>query len=371
MILQTEKDMENIRGTVFSHPATKWDPKLGYKWNKQKNRVLRVAHGEIVADHEYKFNNYHQHCSFDYSPKKRAKNIYRFVVLGDSFTNDLMLHTAWPETLHHLLNSRKEFKNDFEVYSFPTDGGGLVNWHATFNELIEPEFEYDALIIADWGDDLERPWIISDWRDGKLWIIRMEPDSIPHTRAEVEKIRSNGFVIAKLCSAKEIEAFVKKLKQNANPAPLKPEDYPPNKHHVVRRVPGDYEFSRDAFVKRYGQLRYDMLSEIVATCHNKHKTIIYSTLPTREGLIHLHNGGEKLFPQLQGEWLSKHFGIHFFDGFEAFNGIDNQSLIDFYWLKYDGHWNLGAATHYALKLAEWILREEDGEKAIADLSCKK
>jgi len=314
-----------------------------------------VAHGEIVADNKFRYNNCREHCSFDYTRKKRAENIYRFVVVGDSFTNDIMLHTAWPETLHHLLNSRKEFPVDFEVYSFPTDGGGLVNWHATFKELIDKEFDYDALIIADWGDDLSRGWIIVDWQDSKGWVIRMEPDKRPQTREELEAIRSQGFVNTELLSEDGIDALVEKLKQNADPVAIKPDDYPQDEHHVVK-VPENCEFSRDSFVKRYGQLRYDMFSEIIGICHDKNKTVIYSPLPTREGLIHLRNGGEKLMPQAQGEWLCEHFGMHFFDGFAAFEGIDNQSLIDFYWLKYDGHWNLGASMHYAMKLTEWIFQ---------------
>ena len=31
-------------------------------------------------------------------------------------------------------------------------------------------------------------------------------------------------------------------------------------------------------------------------------------------------------------------------------------FVDFYWLKYDSHWNLGASTHYAQKLAAWIFQ---------------
>ena len=132
-----ERNIKKKRITVFSRPATMWDPISGFKWNNQENRVFCVTNNEIIADNKYKYNNYHQHCSFDYSPKKKSANIYRFVVLGDSFTNDLLLHIAWPETLHYLLNSRKEFTKTFEVYSFPTDGGGLVNWHTTFKELID------------------------------------------------------------------------------------------------------------------------------------------------------------------------------------------------------------------------------------------
>ena len=48
--------------------------------------------------------------------------------------------------------------------------------------------------------------------------------------------------------------------------------------------------------------------------------------------------------------------MYFLDGFAAFKEINNQALIDFCWLKYNGHWGLGASTHYALKLAEWMFQ---------------
>lgn len=356
MILPTQDDMREIRGTVWRHPATEWDPVFGYRWSTRENRMVRVAHGEIVADITYQYNNYGQHCSFDYSPSKPSPHTYRIVVLGDSFTNDLMLPVAWPETLQQLLNSRKEFVNDFEVYSFPTDGGGLVNWHATFTKLIEPTFEFDALIIADWGDDLEREWIVIDWRDGQATVIRTEPDDAPKTREQVEALRENGEIIADLMPEHEIDALVKRLKYRAAPARVQPEDCPDDDAHVAR-VPNGYVFSEAAFIERYGRLRYDMLAEIIQTCHRTGKDVIYSPIPTREGLIHLNRGGEQLMPQAQGEWLCQHFGIHFFDGFAAFSDISSQSLIDFYWLKYDGHWNLGGSTHYALKLAAWMFEK--------------
>ncbi|KPJ59034.1 MAG: hypothetical protein AMJ46_12815 [Latescibacteria bacterium DG_63] len=355
MILPDRKVTNEVKRTFWSRPATIWDPVWGYKWSNQENRILRVAHGEIVADNRYKYNNYHQHCSFDYSPRKASANIYRFVVLGNSFTNDIMLHMAWPETLHHLLNSRKEFTKAFEVYSFPTDGGGLVNWHTTFKELIDKMFDYDALIIADWGDDLSRNWAISFCNATELRWISVDLSERPKTQEEFETLLPQSKTLGYIQSEEKIEALAQKLRDSADPRPMKPADYVKDGPRV-ELAPDHYEFSKEVFIRRYGEMRYVMLDEIIQICKSKEKAVIYSTLPTREGLIYLQNAGKKLMAQVQGEGLCKHFGIHFFDGFKAFEEIDSQSLIDFYWLKHDGHWNLGASIHYALKLAEWIFQ---------------
>lgn len=58
MLLPDKKEMREIKGTFFSRPPTSWDPELGYVWNKGWNRILRVAHGDIVADQKYYYNNY-------------------------------------------------------------------------------------------------------------------------------------------------------------------------------------------------------------------------------------------------------------------------------------------------------------------------
>ena len=346
---------KEISSTMYAEPATTWGPVFGYRWNNCPNRILRVARGEIVTDRHYRFNNYNQHCSFDYSPKKTSEHIYRFVVLGDAFTNDLLLHMAWPETLHHLLNSRKEFGIDFEVYSFPTDGGGLPNWHATFMALIDREFDYDALIIADWGNDLARNWAMIDSNTTQSRAIAVDPRNKPRTREQFEALLPQATVLPEIRSEEEIEARVRKLKKKADPQAVTPADCLDGRNGA-ELPPGNYQFSKEVFIQRYDEMRYGMLEGIINVCRDKDELVIYSCLPSLEGLICLQNDGKKLMAQAQGEGLCRHFDIQFFDGYEALRGIDSQSLVDFYWLKYDAHWNLGASMHYALKLADWIFQ---------------
>ena len=310
-------------------------------------------------DNKFKFNNYGQNAKYDFSPKKAKDNIYRIIVFGDSFTNDLALSTAWPETLHHLLNSRKEFNNTFEVYSFTTDGGGLIQWYTTFKETVDKEFEYDAILLADWGNDHFRDWIVVDSTETKYRVLFTKYEDRPQTKEQFEALILKAEASADIKGEKWLDEYADSLKKNAKPKDLTPSFYySGDRSSTAELPPGNYMFSKETFTKRYGEMRYSMLSEIVSICKAKNKDVIYSVIPSLDGLISIEKEGLKLMSQVQGEGLCKHFDIHFFDGFEAFKGIDSQSLVDFYWLKYDFHWNLGAATHYALKLADWIFKNK-------------
>ena len=128
MFFSDAKEMTEIEGTVFNSPPTTFDPLLGYRWN-QGIRFTRVANGEIVCDTRPKMNGQGFHCSFEYEKSKPSGRAFRFIAIGDSFTNDLACGEAWPETLHRFLRSRYEHGVDVQVYGMPTDGGGLLNWY--------------------------------------------------------------------------------------------------------------------------------------------------------------------------------------------------------------------------------------------------
>ncbi|MDP6112148.1 MAG: hypothetical protein QGG53_09810 [Planctomycetota bacterium] len=349
MFFTDPKEMNKIRGTVYNRPPVTFDPILSYRWNPGI-RVVRVAQGEIVFDSSPKINNEGFHCSYDYHREKRERT-FRFIVLGDSFTNDLAVDEAWPETVQHLLRSRPEHATGIEIYGMPTDGGGLPNWYSTLKEYLLPHFEFDGLLIADWGDDLARQWVVSHSNEESMFWDRVDIKERPGSLEEVESNLGN---MPKLCEVKtdsEIDQLVSQLKQHANPKSQTPDECEGN----VELAPEDFEFSPAQFTERYSPDRFDMLSEMVELCREHSKVMVYSPLPTRSEVLHLiQNPAIPLFRQSQGEGLCRHFGIHYFDGCSVFNHINPRTLIDLYWLKYDGHWSKAASLQYALALAEWM-----------------
>ena len=48
------------------------------------------------------------------------------------------------------------------------------------------------------------------------------------------------------------------------------------------------ELKKGAFVEKYGEMRFEMLEEIIKTCKDKEKEVIYTPMPTREGVIRFH-----------------------------------------------------------------------------------
>jgi len=360
MFFTSQEEMHQIKGTVFDRPPTTFDPVLSYRWNPGF-RYVRVADGEIVCDLAPAINNEGFHCSFDYHHEKRDERTFRFIVVGDSFTNDLAVNEAWPETLQYLLQSRAEHGVNVEVYGMPTDGGGLPNWLTTLKEFVIPNYEFDGLIIADWGDDLSREWVVCHSTQEGLFWHRVDIKERPADQAEMEGMFGDMQKLYEVRPGAEIDELVAKLREHARPKPQKPGDY----ESTPELAPEGYEFSPEAFAERYSEERFEMFAEIVEICRQREAPVIYSPLPTRpEVLFPQKNGNARLYRQAQGEGLCRHFDIAYFDGCSVFNHIRPQSLTDLYWLKYDGHWSKAASLQYALSLADWIIAERIVPKAV-------
>ena len=332
-------------------PPSVFDPILSYRWNRN-TRFVRVANGEIVRDTVPHINNEGFHCSFDYIRQKPNDRTFRFIALGDSFTNDLALERAWPETLHHLLRSRPEHGITVEVYGMPTDGGGLPNWYTTLHEYVLPQFDFDGLIIADWGDDLDRDWVICHSTDTAMLWDRVDISQRPSSLAELDL--ASLPVCYHVQPAEAIDRLVARLRRHAAPKAVTAAEMTARDPEIAAP---DYAFSEDVFSRRHTAARYAQLAAIVSTCRQRNVPVIYSPLPERGELLHLAAHPEqRLYRQAQGAGLCEHFGIRYFDGCNVFRDVPADVLLDFYWLKYDGHWAQGASTHYALSLAEYIIR---------------
>ena len=359
MFFDDAKDMKEIEGTVFSAPPTAFDPVTGYRWLGGGIRMVRVIRGEVVIDNVFDANSHGYHCTHEYRPARGSDRTFRFIALGDSFTNCINQTRAWPETLQELLRGRPDHGLDVEVYGMPSDGGGLLNWHAIFTGQILPQFDFDALIIADWGDDLGREFIVSHSTQEAVLLDRWPAADRPRTQEDFERLLPEMQKLYDVADGERVERFVANLTANAAPAPVSPEDYCPKGpseawKDMAAAAPADYAFSPEVFIERFGRGRWDMLSEIAAVCGQRGAPIIYSPLPSRQGLLRIRKEGVKLLHQAQAEGISRHFALEYFDGYQAFEGISPEAIVDFHWLKHDGHWAAGANL-YALKLAEWLM----------------
>ena len=255
--------------------------------------------------------------------------------------------------MHRFLRSRHEHGVEVEVYGMPTDGGGLLNWYTVLKEYVIPNYEVDCIVIADWGDDLYRPWAHSHSTDTEMLWGRVELADRPKNLDDLLANADNMRKLYEVRSDEQIDYLLANLRKHAAPQPVAI-DYGP----APRVIPPGYEFGPRSFGERYGADRFDVLAEIMSLCREHGIDVIWSELP-EHGDLHclIDHPGEKTFRQAQGEWIAEHFDVSWFDGCAIFGDIPARSLIDFYWLKYDGHWNLAASTYYAMRLADWIVSQ--------------
>ena len=342
-------------GTFCSAPPAAFDPVMGYRWLPGPIRIIRVVHSELVFDNTFSGNNYGYNCSYDFTPKKPSPRTFRFAVLGDSFTAGMYMAAPWPERLQQLLRSRSERWRDVQVYPFPIDGGGLLNWHSVFTNQILPEFEFDGLIIASWFENLARDFIVFHGDQNGVYLKKFGYDERPKSREEFEKIRPAMRKFYEVRDSREIEEIVDQVRR-FRPAQVTADQYCEPWTDKSELAPAGYAFSQDAFVKRYSARRLALLSEIVGACRKRQVPVIFCAIPTREGVLRTKKTGSLLLHRVESERLCRHFGLHYFDGYAIFDAIDSEAVVDLYWLKYDSHWGLAASELFALKLAEWITR---------------
>ena len=362
-IREQGKELEEsslLQGSFYSVPPSSFDPVMGFRWRDGPIRWVGICNDEVIFDNTFSGNNYGSLCSYDFTPKKPSQDTFRFMVLGDSFTAGLELPQPWPERFQHLLRSRSE-KRPVEVYPFPTDGGGLVNWHSVFTKLILPEFEFDALVIGSWFENLARKFVIFHADNEYNHWMHFDKDKWPGSQEEFEKVRPKMEKFCKVVGEQKLDEIVRQAKQKGRFTSVSVDDYMQQKPPCVstwskewQLAPPDYVFSIDAFIKRYSAERLTMFTEIVEACKKRNIPVIFCAIPTRAGLLRMRKENTRLIHRLESEGLCSHFGLHYFDGYAAFDGIDAEAIVDLYWLKYDAHWAQAAGDLFALKLAEWV-----------------
>ena len=126
----------------------------GYRWIDEDIRMLKIVNGNSVYDRIFRPNNAGYVSGKDYNFKKED-NIYRFIVLGDSYTAAEYIDSPWPDKIEMTIN-KPDDSLKYEFYSFALDAAGITNWHSIFFNEIVLQYEFDALILAVYDDDLYR-----------------------------------------------------------------------------------------------------------------------------------------------------------------------------------------------------------------------
>lgn len=343
--------------TVISAPAVKFDPLLGFRWRPGSSRIMRVINKEVVFDYEFTMNRQGFHSKRDYQYRK-PQGTYRVIVLGDSFTNEIY-QDPWIDTMNSM--SKTQNKN-IEWYAFGIEGGGLHNWHQIFFKEIVPNYEFDAVVLAGYEDNLGRGFTIFDATEAHIAIGRF-PDT-PKSNADFQKNfrprMGNGM---KIVPAEKFSGLKRDLTSfNFEWRPLRAY----LTRYLVKKIFSDSssKSNRGAFEytaemtparvfetarQKYSAKYMEFLTQIAWYCRKNNRRIILASVPDRD-LLRSYLGKPHPLNRHQLEFigLAKYLGIEYFDGYRVFDDIHKSRVPEMY-LKYDGHWSYPGATRFAEK----------------------
>ena len=342
---------------LISKSMAQFDLETGYRWVPGRCRIVRVAGGEVAYENTFRINNAGYHSERDYEVTKK-EGVYRIAVLGDSFTNELH-QRPWPDTLHELLPSL------FEIYAFGVDGGGVVNWHRVFFGEIVPHYEFDALVVASFLDNLRRQYTVFHATSEALYFGRFPaPPASEHDFHHRYLPRMTR--TASVLGDEEIDHLVKRIRVKTHSyLPLRVDVY--GTKHVYRRVRATIRGWSERSSQADARIRpthippphLDMLKEIVEYCQSRKKPVILSPIPERKTLERRLADGQSPPHAREIRQLAERLETLYFDGYDAFEGIDPEEISRLYWLRLDAHWGQKASDLYARKLSRFVLESRD------------
>jgi|GEM_PF-2588097 len=335
--------------TGFNKAGAKYDSQLGYRWVEDELRYFKFYDGEIIFDNQIKLNQQYKVVSFDYKSSK-PDSIQRFMLFGDSFMEGIMLEENLPNRIYSL-NEQQE-NQQFELYSFAMDGGGVMNWKATFFNETAADYEFDGIVLAIYMDNLYRDYMVMHLQNHKSFIGRID--------TLVENFDERLFV--KLGLQRQELVYTDEQIDSLKIKPEKSFDWP-LKGAVYRLIKSKHKKShRSAYIPedisalqaKMGIRKWKALVSMIEYCKANDKSVVLASVPARQLLKK--NKGIVNFHQADMQLIANYFNLTYFDGYEYFKEYD-ANQIDSLWLPHDGHWNQKGSNLFADKLFDCLNQE--------------
>jgi hypothetical protein len=313
-------------------------------------------------------------------------------VLGDSFTDADYLKMTWPDRVQRAFNSaKKAIGKHIELYSFSKNGAGLFNWHSIFFNDLVPNYEFDALIIASYGDDFARGFSILHYEDGVGYSGRFneKPNSSQEFYEDFLPVIEPHF--AKVATNEQITDLVEDIEARQTwrwpGIELRSIAFTASQLNVILNSLANRSgrdrlaqmaaisdsqppFSIEELESNYRDGQMKMLWDILRYCSKNNIPVIMAAVPSREGLISLTSKPAEAVTSHQREIrsISQHFGTLYFDGYVPFTGFSVEAIERNYWLKYDAHWNQAGSDVFAAAVELFIIENFKNSEPIADPS---
>jgi hypothetical protein len=271
----------------------------------------------------------------------------RFIVLGDSFTAGEYLQTSWPSRLNTYAfgDSVK-----YEFYSFAMGGSGFAKWYSQFFNEIVPNYNFDAVIIAVFGDDFKRDMLYGDCKNGKVMYYKSNTliDSLSINAdkinwVEAAQYNSNNDLLARISLPNGL-LLQNVLFELLNHFEISKKNQDYYKSISIKKDNSSDSYCGDDFISRYGQQKFDYLSEVLTYCSQNKKPVVIVSVPSLELLEWSHYDDFVLNKEL--EFIADTFDLKFFNSYPYFSKL-KQDKLDSMFIENDGHWNQCGSDYFA------------------------
>lgn len=335
-----------------SSPAVNFHPIKGYEWTpKQPVRMFAKANGKVIIDHNFTTNNRGYISSQDYHYEKSDTAAKRFILLGDSFSAGNYMEVTLADRVQQLLNEKSPSPNT-EVYNFSQSGIGLSTWGRVFKEDIIKNYNFDGILMACYGNDLHRKYMIMQCTDEGIFtgyfnnLPSNETDLFDHY---LPKMRFK----APYATEEEIDLLaVSKKKYFQWPFTLRVLRTLNKISNKLVTAPLPIPSQIEEVKATIGLENFRALEQIIAYCQKNKKTFIFLAVPGRGGL-HQYLDGKPGPYWSEMQLVANHFSVPFFNGYESFKPLETDKINEMY-LEGDDHWNQAGSDFFAQAFASFM-----------------
>jgi len=356
---------------VSSRPISVFDRISGYRRPSEPTRIVRIVRDELVFDQTFTPNNAGYITSRDFTHRKGDPATKRIIVLGDSFTAAEFNPVPWPDRVHDALKGRTD--QPMELYSFAVNGGGLGNWSTIFSDDIVPNYAFDALLIATYGDDLARGFSYLHYDGPRAYIgyfpTRASSDEDFFTNY-LPKMARHKVLVA---SNEEIDGMIASLGapwhwpgMTVRTVPLAAAQWKKMRPHMspvvmvspVRPAGSANDMGILDIEARYGETQFGLLRRMMEYCAANGIPVIFASVPGSDGAQAVARGMGETHHQRETRALAEYFGALYFDGYAPFAALPPESIDPVYWLKYDRHWNQKGSDVFASAITDFLIAHQ-------------
>lgn len=346
-------------------PYARFDSISGYKYIPGKSHLINIQDGQLAYDVVLNANGRGYPSIYEYPFLKTDSNKKRLMVLGDSYSSGEITDTTWVDLLNKKLADTPG--NNTELFNFSLEAIGIRNWNNIFFKEIVPNYQFDGIVLAVFGDknyyssDLVRPFAIknSDTKstsqnffeslpankstfDAKYKNELFEESAIypaarqqhyaalalhhPDTQHRFEWILPKAYFLDLFTQAvglgrKYYSFRARYAEKNADEA----------------QKTARYDSWKD-YEQYYGPEKTKLIKDILDYCVAHHKEIWLISIPS----FGIASDDPKHYRDniynRQLRFLASQYGAHFYDGYEMLDQIAPKDYTDYH-LYEDTHWN--------------------------------